>query len=325
MSIDLLKIFLNAQIKEQRLLNELLVYGEKENESYVVAFERHVFIIKDENKKESIDDIISKLYPTWPDNPIKKDVFFLAHEYMKVSLDITLKKMQSLIKDIFIGKLLENSNTMYVLNFGDFDGEHSPYIQQILQTLKIKHVITGGYIGSEGVKFITNDEIKKLPDTGFHGTSSKYLTSILKFGIETDKPSNWKNIQHVKYIFFSTKSIRSLFHAQRISKFQNSTPIIIEFRIPNKDHITQDFDIEKYTGVNQIYTKVKSDIPKKAISNKPMSLSKNLGIYAYIGDILPQYIKAVWIPKHKADHYFEDDFIRLQPKEAIKQLGLFQP
>jgi hypothetical protein len=54
-----------------------------------------------------------------------------------------------------------------------------------------------------------------------------------------------------------------------------------------------------------------------------MSLSKNKGIYAYIGSILPQNIRAIWVPSKEAETYFEDDFIRLTPKEAIKHLGLF--
>lgn len=323
--MNLLKIFLDAEIKSQRMLNELLVVGEVENESYVVAFHKHVFIFKSENSDEYIENIIDKLNLVWKNNAIRNNSFFIKRKYVSVPLDETLKRMQSLVVDIFIGKIIANENVLYVYNFGEFDGEHSPYFQQIQRQLNIWDVVTSGYIGDEGVKFITNNEIKSLPDIGFHGTSSKYLTSILRLGIRIDQPSNWKEVQHVKYIFFATRSIKSLLHAQRISTFQNSTPIVVEFRIPNKNRITQDFDIEKYTGTKSVFGNVKSDIPKQAISNKPMSLSKNKGIYAYIGDIPPQHIKAIWVPLKEAETYFEDDFVRMAPKEALKHLQLFSP
>jgi hypothetical protein len=259
----------------------------------------------------------------WHYNTASQHNYFKSERYKFDNARTVIEKLQSLVKDIFIGKILENGQSLYIYNFGDFDGEHSPYFQQILRQLDIDNVIEGGHIGDEGVKFITNSEIKSMPDIGFHGTSSKYLTSILRHGIQKDRPSNWKDVQHTKYIFFSTKTIKPLFHAMNIAKSQNSKPIIIEFKIPNKNYITHDFDIEKYTGTSDIYADIESDIKKKAISNKPMSLSKNKGIYAYIGSIEPQYIKAVWCPKKDSKYFFEEDFIRLTPKEAIEHLGLF--
>lgn len=324
--MTLFQSLINEILNEKRMmLSELFVYGDKSDQSYIVAFHKHIFLFKDtyDEKNKAISDVLKKLDEVWQSNIASQHNYFKSEQYKFDDARTVIEKLQSLVKDIFIGKILENEQTLYVYNFGDFDGQHSPYFRQILRQLKIDDVIEGGYIGDEGVKFITNSEIKSLPDIGYHGTSSKYLTSILKTGIQKDKPSNWKDVQHTKYIFFSTKTIKPLFHAQTISKFQNSIPIIIEFKIPNKNLITHDFDIEKYTGTDDIYTDIKSSIKKKAISNKPMSLTKNKGIYAYIGNIEPQYIKAVWCPKKDSKYFFEEDFIRILPKEAIEHLGLF--
>jgi len=318
--------FLNRILEEKRksLLSELFVYGDKQDNSYIVAFRQHVFLFKDtyEEKNTTIGKILSTLASIWKTNPTVTDDYFVQQHYKFDNSKIVLEKLQSLVKDIFVGKILENEQTLYIYNFGDYDGVHSPYVQQILRQLNIDNVIDET-IGIDNVNFISKEDMKNFPDIGFHGTSSNHLTSILRHGILKNMTSNYEKVIHTDYIFFSTRTITAFKHAIRTAKLKNSTPIVIEFRITDKSKVLQDYDVERYTGIKDKFDYIKKDDTKEAISDKPFSLSKNKGIYSLVGSVKPQHIEAVWIPEKQSKYYFSDDFIRVEPKQALLKLNLF--
>lgn len=321
---SILEQILNEQMNERKaLLTELFVHGVKEDQSYIIAFHKHVFIFKDEDKNKTVPIILSTLSSIWKDNPAIINKYFIDETYKRQSTKIFLEHLQRIIPDIFVGKFLGFQQTLYIYNFGEFDSLHSPYIQQLLRQLDINDIIDNT-IGMNGLRFISNEQIKSLPDIGYHGTTSKHLTSIIRHGIRIGHENNHGKIEHTSLIFFSTNTLNALKHAIRTSSLRNSLPVVIEFKINNKYRITQDFDMSRYTGVkDELYNHIDVDIPKRAISNKPFSLSKNKGIYALIGSVHRRDIVAVWIPKKDTKHYFPENFIRVLPKEALTELGLF--
>lgn len=311
-------------VKQQnQLLNEMIVYGDKVDDNYVVAFNKWIFLF---NKKDAIDSfkvIIQKLQQVFPHNSFINELGLIYDkQYYEKNIEELLKELHDEVKDTLVGFL--HDDKLYVYGFVSLDIIHSVICKKVLKQLNMSQYAID-ITNFEHVKTISDDELKTFPNIGFHGTSSSRLSSIIRKGIQPGNLMNWSNIKNIDtsgLIFFSTNSIAPLFHSTHVSAIDVNSPIIIEFEIPDKNRVVPDYDVEMYTGIVQQY-KRRHTYFKKAISNKPLSLSKELGIYAYKGTILPQKFKAIWITKEKKEYYTIDDFVRLKPKDAIKQLGVF--
>jgi hypothetical protein len=237
-----------------------------------------------------------------------------------------------------VGKILENINDeLVIVPLAKFDIRSSNITHKIYNELGLHFldsIYEYDYDPLDEYDYLTIEEYSNFPSIGFHGTSSKYLTSILRLGIRYNSGNtNWENVvkndTHKHIIFFSTKSETPLFHANTLIKKQSdgSIPIIIKFEIPSKKLVVHDYDIERDVNSDKykpIYVKSKSP-KKKTFTNNPMTQSLHVGIYGYLGNIPPKFITGVAIPKFpNSDKQFEkDDFIMLEPREALKKLNLY--
>lgn len=256
--------------------------------------------------------------------------------YTRYDIRTFYKELMQYANDILFGKF-ENDNISFFSSISHlkYDKDFSNLMLKIKNQLHIDE-----WIDTDGYNFIKDENaLANFPNVGFHGTSSKYLTSIRRLGLRYDQSeTNWKNItqnaNHRNTIFFSSGKMNALFHANKVFAYHNieSTlsyyPIIVEFIIPSKEYIVQDFDVERMTGNTDShtlrYTKP-SMVIKTALSNKPLPLSKEFGIYGYAGHILPKYIQAIWVPKllnKNSVEYGLEDFIRLMPKDASDYFSL---
>jgi hypothetical protein len=238
--------------------------------------------------------------------------------------------------DIFCGMLDDSNNIIVYGHAKRLNTISSTLMSQIERQLKTNQWITDESFNNDGFDYIDTTEKAKLPDIAYHGTCSKYLTNILRMGLIHDKSrDNWERVKrneaHERTIFLTTHNTTVLFHANNCVAKNGTQPIILEFEIPDKDLVVQDFDMERATGTtdDSVIRYVKSKTPvtdKKSFSYKPFTLSRELGVYGYAGRIPASFIKAVWVPKIKKAHnekYIQSDFIKLNPKEALKHLGLF--
>lgn len=309
--------------EKQEILKEMIVYGNKEDDKYVVAFNKWIFLFDMTESINYFKLIIQKLKEVFPRNSFINDIG-LIHDvkYYSENIEELLKELHREVKDSLVGIL--NNDKLYVYGFVSLDFQHSILCKKVLHQLGMSE-FSFDIEDFDNTKYLNTKDFESFPDIGYHGTSSSKLSNVLKNGIRPGNLENWEELKHIDgsgLVFFSSKLKDPLYHSKKVSKKNGSTPIIIEFEIPDKSRIIQDYDVEMYTGEIKHYKR--NDMYfKKAISNKPLSLSKELGIYAYRGHILPQKIKAIWCPDETKDEYVMSDFIRLSVKDAVKKLGVF--
>ena len=308
-------------IESQDFLTEMIVDGKIEDQVYMVAFERYIFLFTPEEAISSFIKIIKALRKIFPRNSFIDEISInYDSQYYSQNIEELLRELYREVRDCLAGKI--ENNILYVYGYVTLDFDHSLLFKKVLKQLDLTYYDITNFHKD---KMLSHSDIQDFPDIGFHGTSSKNLTGILKTGLDNDtSTSNWGNIKDITKgtVFFTTKSITSLFHATNTSKLNDGIPIIIEFQIPFKDKVIADYDVEMFTGVVKFY-KRKDSYFKKAISNKPLSLSKHFGIYGYRGKILPNKFTAIWIPKEQKENYVPEDFERFSVKEAIQRLNIF--
>lgn len=306
----------------REFITEMIVHGTISNNKFVIAFQKDIFIFNDDDLYDELPTILQQLKEYLPEYRID---ISLTND----TLDIyeVFEILVDRVNDIVCAKLTNDTLIVYK---GKIDNRNSLLIYKIVHQFKITYVYDEDVFYDETL--IEPTILDRFPNVGFHGTSSTYLTSILRSVLNqsgTNKNWNFVLVKEIEgRIYFTTKSITALFHANRTTDkiVKSGVPIIIEFVIPDKNRIVPDRDVIKYTGI----TKGTESAKRTSISQKPLSLSKELGIYAYDERVPASFIQAIWIPavkKHTQgffpDKYTQTDFIRVQPKEAIRQLGVF--
>jgi len=202
---------------------------------------------------------------------------------------------------------------------------HHPVVSQMIKKL----VNDLGLQGTNVAQFGSDDDIYNyhnkfqstgdLPDTLFHGTHSGHLIQIAKTGLRAGQAeSNWKDagISHPNLIFGSVEINDTVFHANKTSGMGDTGetyyesdpdtefPVIIEFKLPDKNLIVPDYDVAAlflgrteqtdslgYGNSGSYYSQHSSEIS----DNNPEERAwKSTGIYGYKGRIPPSHIIKVY-------------------------------
>jgi len=302
------------------VINEMLLKGKRKSEGSqdIMAFNKWIYFLDDES-------------PDWENT--KKEIITNLNLEDKIGegdledVDSNDLKQQvsEYVPDVLVGSVDEYNN-MNVDSYGSFklDPKSSILIKKVVKQLGIDNVEypRDDYGSEETSKY----EIKgKIPDVAYHGTTSEYLDEISRIGLRPGaKESNWLagaiKIEHPDKIFFSTRIDEAMSHAQMTAEKRGGVSLVVEFKIPNKDLMVADYDVEVQTGqhmdgdsdVGLFYTHM--DKPthgsEKTHKEKPFSVSKEFGIYGYKGAIPPKFILSYWaaVGKDPEDVYGQDDY-----------------
>jgi len=314
------KEWLNREATTMQLIYEMFVIGKEEKNSYVVAFHDKIFVFpidELEKYKLKIIDAIKTKFKEFDETDL------LETETIQDFIIV----MSENLHDVFLAKI-NNDKELEVLNKYMNDWRTSFTVQQILRTLKTKKIsrFDDGFEPNEYML-----PLKKKPMEGFHGTNTDKIENILRIGMRKDADKNFGvSIRMNKdLLFFSTQLQQPLLHGNLSSKLKDNTdkfsalPVIISFNVPDKTKLRQDFDMENATGKTELYnhpsfTELKN---RKSITDDPMRLSKELGIYAYEGNIYPNHINYLLVPdiKHlqrrKKNHSYNNEFSAIEMKK----------
>jgi len=302
---------------------EMLVVGQPANEKYVVAFDKFIWIFdNDMINLEYVENITDRLGLSNREIDASDDAYTL------------IQSIQEKRPDVLIGQIQKKSLYLYD-NGGSFktDPKSSVLVKKVVNQLKLTSVI------SDDDDNVSNKLTKKnirgeIPNIGYHGTSSQYLSSILSVGLKSgESGSNYASagVIHDDLVFFATRIYEAMGHALHTTRIKNksrihSYPIIIEFVIPDKDQIIPDYDLEKMTTKDIYYgnTGKRSEWGEKAYQDDPHKLSKHFGIYGYRKRIPAAFIKNVWVSFKELDEiYSMQDFKKMKPKTALKMLDYY--
>jgi len=304
-------------------LNEMIVIGKPENQNYVVAFDKWIYVLENEPNEEVFLDILKKLGLDERDEWGNLDKNFDFEDTYQFITNVGEN-----LGDVLIGQI--NDKNLYLHEYGSFkaDPKSSILVKKVVQQLKLNSVTYIEDMDSTETKVTKKKMTAEIPDIGYHGTSSKYLEAILSKGLmagEADSNFAKQGIYHPDLVFFATRIGESIYHATTTSSQKGGVAVIIEFQISDKDQIIADYDVEKMTDKDTYYgnTGERSKYSAKSFKQDPDKLSKHFGVYGYKKRIPASFIKAVWVAtKPSNEIYSIKDFKKMKPKTALKQIEM---
>jgi len=301
--------------KEHYYINEMLVVGDMNKGSNVIAFDKWIWILNDEieGQEKEVQDIIDKL-----GLDKKAQDFDDIHSFIN---DIQENK-----NDVLTGQI-QNKN-LYLYDYGSFklDPKSSVLVKKVVNQLKLKSASYSEDMGSTETSIKKKKMTMQIPETAYHGTSTEYLNQIMRIGLrpgETNSNYEKQEIEHPELIFFTTRIGEAMHHAQHTASLKGGTAIILELKIPDKSLMIADYDVEKLTDKSTYYAGIgpaKNKFQGSAYKQDPDKLSKEFGVYGYKGNIKPTFIKSVYVANKSSDEIYniKTDFTKMNPKKAIK-------
>ncbi|UOL51240.1 hypothetical protein [Vibrio phage XZ1] len=176
---------------------------------------------------------------------------------------------------------------------------------------------------------------KKLSQkTFYHGTSTAYIESMLKFGLKPNPgETQFDNIEHADKVFITTELDKAMFHATHSANRNNSFPVIIEIRIPDESKLVSDYDVvidvlganseeASELGYADIFyqlphqrgdgTKYHKDDIESRFGKRLGGLSTRIGVFGYKGRIPASHFNFIYadgdvIEESMPEMYWEMD------------------
>lgn len=299
------------------VLNEMVIVKQTNDSSYLLAFDKWIFLLSE-------DKI---------DNEIKQKILNnlkLSEKDLSESLDVHdfLNQIAEKVPDVVAGRI--SNKTLTIFNFGiTADPKSSILIKKIVNNLKLKSVDYTEDVESTMTSVPKKKILGSMPDIVYHGTSSVYLESILRKGLVAgEAESNYakQGIVHPDLVFFSSRIGEAVHHAETAFRQKGGIPVILELKIPDKDQIIADYDIEKMTQSDVYYSNIDNNRYNytKTYQQNPDKLSKHFGIYGYKKRIPSSFIQNVFIGRFEPESGFYElsDFKKFKPLKVLKMLEL---
>ena len=314
--------------KEYYNLVEMLVIGQPLDGSYVIAFDKWIWILKNETGQEAIlKDIEDKLNID-PIDATKTGYKRFKHVEAGKDSDVYefITAVQETVSDVLAGQISGKVLDLYGVGSYNLDPKSSVLVAKVVKQLKLTSARYIEDSESNQTKIMKRKMTKQIPDIAYHGTASKYLNKILSVGLrpnEADSNYAKQGIYHEELIFFATRFGEAQHHSVTTAINTKSIPVILELQIPDKNLIIADYDIEKQTGNDSFYTGVGQKSPSHSQTYKkdPMKASKEFGIYGYKGNIKPVFIKYVYVAiKPAEDIYSITDYKKMKPSSALRYI-----
>jgi hypothetical protein len=294
---------------EDFYLNEMIVIGKPQDKKYIVAFDKWIWIIDDESKEE-LKDIAEKL----------------KMDYNEENAYSFLQSVSENYGDVLVGQI--SGKNLYLMDYGSFkaDPKSSILVKKVVNQLKLNSASYIEDFDSTETKISKKKMTAEIPNIGYHGTSSRYLSAIVSKGLKSgESDSNYarQGIHHPDLVFFTTRIGEAMHHAQTTASQKGGVPIILEFEIPDKDQIIADYDVEKMTKSDIYYgnTGDRGKYQAQAYKQDPDKLSKHFGVYGYKQRIPSKFIKSVWVATKPSDEIYNiKDFKKMKPKTVLKMI-----
>lgn len=273
-------------------ISELNVHGKKANGSHIIATGSEVWIL--------------------PSYEIPPETGREIARYLDIAPPEDVGELRDFVEEsdisIVMGSIDNNSLWLSRVGVAQYDPKSSVLLKKIVNQLKIRKVEYSDDMDSEysvSKKKMTGT----TPDIAYHGTSSKYLDRILRFGLQPgESESNYpKIVSHDDQVFFSTRFDEAKHHAEYTASRVGGTPVVVELRIPDKSKLQTDYDVDR------LY------------QNKGFQMSRELGIWGYKGRVPASHVTKVYAAFEfsKEDPFVQkNDYKKMNPKQALKYLDM---
>ena len=305
-------------IKMKSLLPELKVTTLTTNDDscYFIVYKDNLFIVDDSSD-------LDKLAPYFVEHPQMDRCGDWGNPFNAVEdFDEFINRMMEFAPDILVGRYDKGEKTIYLNTNQQFSPTSSLLLKKVVKQLGIKHVTKAEFDG-EGDEVEQGYSKKKIlgrvPDIIYHGTTSKYLGNILRYGLkpnESDSNFRQQKIYNPNEVFFAADFNISQFYAFNARGLNGGIPIILQMGIPDKDLLKPDFDADTSSTQPQYYAH-KGGLGRQGRSDmSSVGLSREQGKWGYSGRIPASFIQWIYV-------YRENDkkWIKLKPTTVNKLLS----
>ena len=192
---------------------------------------------------------------------------------------------------------------------------------------QIENLSTQEYEDYGRIFYIDNLFEELLSNTLYHGTTTKFIESILRTGINADpNVSTFESVKHSKYSFFTPLKNVAMYYANRSASEHGEIPIILQIDKKgfDKSKIIIDYDLyAQYIQDDSIpeYQKNISDYHKffRHYTNKKRELNRpeKFDRFGYGGRLYPKHIKKIWYNRDNEQNEFKWGEIEINNKEEL--------
>ncbi len=285
------------------LLDELKVndLSHKNSESKIIlVFQEHLFIMDDASKLKKIQNVLKK-------HPMvnKDDDYTYPYDFSSA--------MSEKAPDILVGEWYPKDEKLVVWNQQDIIPQTSIQVKKTAKQLGVKTVTyryTDVINGDDSEKDIPVKKLKgEPPKIMYHGTSTRKLTSLLKYGLDASRSESQfqdREVFHEEHVFMAATLETALYYAdnavmvdRRNNEGEESFPIIIELEVPDPDLLAPDFDADLTKGSTPYYDHPVTSPIKTTM--KAMGVSRETGKWGYKGRVPSSFFRWIYYynPYHK--------------------------
>ena len=274
------------------IISEMLIKGNRkeDEDQYIMAFDKWIYFLEEDSKwKKTKQEIMSFL-------DIESE---LTYDVDELDIDDFMYRIAETVSDVLIGKI--EDNVLYIessLGSNKFDPKSSIIVKKVVNQLGLEKVRYPEDLEDTETELYSHEIKGEIPDYAYHGTTSEYFEEIIRLGLRPGRSkSNWskQGISHPDKIFFTTRIGEAQGHSTMTASKVGGYPMIIKFKIPDKNLLIADYDVEVQTRIPQFYEYHTKTPYEKSIRKKSFSLSKEFGIYGYKGSIMPKYFESFFI------------------------------
>jgi hypothetical protein len=297
------------------LINEIFVIGNEtpQQDDTIIAYNKWVWVISDENWEEYLDDIKEKL-------GIDDDYGDLYDLISGISDDHP---------DVIVGSFQGDT-----LNLDNRDWRHStasPTLLKIMKEFNLQYVEVSFYdeIEHESSHFFQSREefLTPLEEKWFyHGTCYKFLETMLVKGLvpPEGRVSNFGEIKHEDKVFVTLNLEKANFHALKAAEVHESFPLIIKLKIPDVNRLVMDYDVAlsmygkdhdntielDYDTIHDYATEgddanwqLLANVAKR-LETMPNDINTKLGVFGYVGRIPASMFKAIILDAFRFEQFY---------------------
>ena len=289
----------------------LLVHGDGE---IIVAYRGNVWLFKDSESDIPLDeDKIEEI-----NNELEADLEWDTPDELVDAIN------EGSRPDILTGRISNDGyKALYLTNYSGLkiDPKSSPLVRKILNQLDIDTVEHTSGTSDESFEVDSTHSTGDIQDILYHGTTTKYLSNILQKGLVSGiSDTNFSNIKHDDFIFLTSLFDKAQFHATNSAIKAGGDPMIVEVRVPDKNQLVQDYDVDNQSEFTDLYGYVRHSVRENKydttkVPGTAMRLSKEFGIYGYRSRIPASYIESYHIVPNAEDNYTNDDIYSLESIE----------
>ena len=272
------------------MLNEMLLHKLDAEADVVIAWRQHLWLLTWANEKKHGKKIIDTILKDHPrKGEIQPPLSWKRHG--RIEYDDVTSWVSDEIKDAVVGQWDQKTKSLHITN--SINPVSSPLVKKVAFTLGARQV-TQEPDEDNSFKYKKKELVGNFPKQVFHGTSTKYLRSILSTGIQAGQgQSNYPNIAwYEDRVFFSTTLSEAQHHAIHTAQRTNAWPIVFAVQLPDPSRIEPDFDVDTSAGQTSYQHNIKAS---SFYSVNPLKASKQAGLLAYKGRVPANFIDYISI------------------------------